>query len=116
MKLQSFYIIAILICVYITLAPTIEAYVVAIDLETDGARCRIWAEDSNQNRIAGDSDYHECTQFNKEETFSFQDETYWVHAKVQGSFEEEKIRGPYYDSTSFLIEGELNGWHFDQTS
>ncbi|CAG8781597.1 12159_t:CDS:2 [Gigaspora margarita] len=115
MKLQSFYIIAILICVYITLAPTIEAYTVSISLQTDADLCRIWAEDSNGNRIAGDGDYHECTDFQKTESFSLQNETYWVHAKVQGSTEDEKVRGPYDIDTCFILDGTVFDWDFDQT-
>ncbi|KAF0562134.1 hypothetical protein F8M41_009267 [Gigaspora margarita] len=114
MKFPSFYIITILICVYITLAPTFEAYTVDNQLSTGGDLCRIWAEDSNGNRIAGDDGYHECTNDQRSESFSFPDQTYWVHAKVEGSFEEPKVRGPYYADTCFVIYGDVDSWHFDQ--
>ncbi|CAG8837397.1 42260_t:CDS:1, partial [Gigaspora margarita] len=90
-------------------------YTVTNVLNTGGDLCRIWAEDSNQNRIAGDTDYHECTNDQRPESFSFSDETYWVHAKVEGSFEDDKTRGPYNDNTCFTIYGDVDDWHFDQT-
>ncbi|KAF0501278.1 hypothetical protein F8M41_020056 [Gigaspora margarita] len=110
MKLQSFCIISIFICLYITIAPTIE------ELDLAYCNCKIWAEDSNHTRIGGDSSYHSCTfntYTNYEETFNFPDQTYSVHAKVQGSFEKTKNRGPFNDTTCFRIHGSVDKWKFD---
>ncbi|CAG8823438.1 6472_t:CDS:1, partial [Gigaspora margarita] len=78
-------------------------------------QCRIWIEDSQQNRIAGDEFYHDCSNYRKFESIDLQkDQTYWVHAKVEGSFEKPKVRGPYNENTCFDMGGDVDDWHFDQ--
>ncbi|RIB02929.1 hypothetical protein C2G38_2049686 [Gigaspora rosea] len=114
MKLQSFYIIAIFICINITLAPIIEAHNVYIDLNAP-VQCRIWIEDSTTTRIAGDEYYHDCSEYSHDESIDFQNVTYWVHAKVSGSLRKEKVRGPYDGKTCFVIEGEVDNWYFSQS-
>ncbi|PKY35416.1 hypothetical protein RhiirB3_456183 [Rhizophagus irregularis] len=57
-------------------------------------RCRIWIEDSNGHRIAGDKKYHDFA----------------------GSFKKKKARGPFNENTCFSIHGTVNKWGFDQKS
>ncbi|PKK61959.1 hypothetical protein RhiirC2_791074 [Rhizophagus irregularis] len=78
-------------------------------------RCRIWIEDSNGYRIAGDDSYRDCSA-RIDENISFPDQTYTAHAKVEGSFEKQKVRGPFNENTCFSIHGSVDKWKFDQTS
>ncbi|CAG8830785.1 9853_t:CDS:1, partial [Gigaspora margarita] len=93
-------------------------YTADTELDMTLCSCRIWVEDSNQNRIAGDSNYHDCAynQYGKNdhEIINLQNGTYWVHAKVEGSARKEKVRGPYTDNTCFRIYGTVGFWDFDQ--
>ncbi|RGB36191.1 hypothetical protein C1646_758397 [Rhizophagus diaphanus] len=77
-------------------------------------------EDSNGNRIAGDKDYHDCSEGSDSEdgyeTINFPDQTYTVHAKVQGSFEKQKVRGPFNENTCYGIYGNVDDWTFEQRS
>ncbi|RIB05341.1 hypothetical protein C2G38_2253860 [Gigaspora rosea] len=122
MKLQNFYLITIIICVYITFAPTIESYAVDINLDMDVCSCKIYIEDSNHYRIGGDgsNEYHDCT-FNKHgenhhKQIDFQNEPFWLHAKVLGRLMQEKIRGPYNNNTCYHIHGSVGRWYFDEVS
>ncbi|GBC15086.2 hypothetical protein GLOIN_2v1768728 [Rhizophagus irregularis DAOM 181602=DAOM 197198] len=63
MRPRSFYLLtAIFMFFYMTFAPVIEAYSVGVYLDMNAGACRIWIEDSNHKRIAGDGkgDYHAC--------------------------------------------------------
>ncbi|PKY42810.1 hypothetical protein RhiirA4_507240 [Rhizophagus irregularis] len=118
MKLQSFYLLTVLfMCFYIM---DVKAFTVITDLELDLCRCRIWIEDSNGYRIAGDSDYHDCSEHydsgDDYETINFPDQTYTVHAKVQGSFEKQKVRGSFNENTCYGIYGSVDDWTFEQRS
>ncbi|RIB28658.1 hypothetical protein C2G38_2028372 [Gigaspora rosea] len=116
MKFQSFYP-TIFICVYITLAPTIAAYTTYTYLDMYASTCKIWAEDSNGNLIAGDEDGYDCDHIiHPDKTFNVPNQTYWVHAKVAASFRKPKVRGPYNENTCFHIYGTVTDWAFDQTS
>ncbi|CAG8604846.1 7978_t:CDS:2 [Gigaspora margarita] len=102
MELQNFYLIALIICVNITFTPTIEV------------------EDSNHHRIGGDRHYHDCSTEmhgdNHHKRINFQNETFWLHAKVLGSLMQEKIRGPYDNNTCYHIHGTVGHWYFDEVS
>ncbi|CAG8836374.1 23072_t:CDS:1, partial [Gigaspora margarita] len=93
-------------------------YEVDINLDLHAASCKIWAENSAHYRIGGDgsNDYYDCSSGNDPEKFSFQDQTFWVHAKVEASTRHEKIRGPYNNKTCFRIHGYLDRWYFDEES
>lgn len=82
--------------------------------------CRIWIEDSNHNRIAGDGkgDYHSCTGSIGSEygVIDFPDQVYYVVAKVKLTARKQKIRGPFNDNTCFRIHGNSFKFYFDQTS
>ncbi|EXX64081.1 uncharacterized protein OCT59_023474 [Rhizophagus irregularis] len=89
------------------------------DLGLTLSSCRIWIEDSNGYRIAGDADYRDCSYTSTgddHEVISFSDQTYTVHAKVEGSFRKQKVRGPFNENTCFKIYGSVDDWEFDQTS
>ncbi|KAF0528705.1 hypothetical protein F8M41_013006 [Gigaspora margarita] len=120
MELQNFYLIALIICVNITFTPTIEAYAVDINLDLDACYCKIWVEDSNHHRIGGDRHYHDCSTEmhgdNHHKRINFQNETFWLHAKVLGSLMQEKIRGPYDNNTCYHIHGTVSHWYFDEVS
>ncbi|CAB5297857.1 unnamed protein product [Rhizophagus irregularis] len=96
----------------------VKAFMVATDLEMTLCRCRIWIEDSNGHRIAGDKKYHDCTNYFHPvyEFIYFPNQTYTVHAKVAGSFKKKKARGPFNENTCFRIHGTVNKWGFDQKS
>ncbi|CAB4473964.1 uncharacterized protein OCT59_023484 [Rhizophagus irregularis] len=101
----------------------VKAFTVITALELDLCRCRIWIEDSNGNRIAGDKHYHDCSDHSSissddddYETINFPNQTYTVHAKVQASFEKQKVRGPFNEDTCYGIYGNVDDWTFDQTS
>ncbi|GBC37535.2 hypothetical protein GLOIN_2v1844525 [Rhizophagus irregularis DAOM 181602=DAOM 197198] len=118
MKLQSFYLLTfIFMCFYIM---DIKAYNSDTNLDLILCSCRIWVEDSNGNRIAGDKNYHDCSYnsygSNYHETLNFSDQTYTVYAKVEASFEKTKKRGPYNGNTCFHIHGNVDHWEFDETS
>ncbi|RGB29202.1 hypothetical protein C1646_672623 [Rhizophagus diaphanus] len=113
MKLQSFYLLTVIfMCFYIM---DIKAYTSDTSLDLTLCSCRIWVEDSNGYRIAGDKNYHDCSYSygpSPHETLNFSDQTYMVYAKVEGSFEETKRRGPFNNNTCFiymamLIVGDL---------
>ncbi|CAG8537773.1 46475_t:CDS:2 [Gigaspora margarita] len=118
MKFQSFYL-TIFFSIHIILSPTIEAYTTDTFLDMYLCRCRIWVEDSNHNRIAGDGPghYHDCDgdTGNGEQILNFANVTFWVHAKVQGSLEKKKVRGPF-NTKCFDIYGRVGDWKFDETS
>jgi hypothetical protein len=82
--------------------------------------CRIWIEDSNHNRIAGDGkgDYHDCSGSNVSdyENIDFSDQEYYVVAKVKLSARKQKIRGSFNGNTCFRIHGNSIKFYFDQTS
>ncbi|CAB5214453.1 unnamed protein product [Rhizophagus irregularis] len=89
------------------------------DLRLTLCSCRIWIEDSNGYRIAGDEDYRDCSYDpagDDHEYLSFQNQTYTVHAKVGGSLEKQKVRGPFNENTCFSIHGSVDDWKFDQKS
>ncbi|RIB12764.1 hypothetical protein C2G38_1787938 [Gigaspora rosea] len=117
MKFQSFHL-TIFICVYIALAQTIKAYITDTDLDMTLCSCKIWVEDANGNRIAGDGSghYHDCDHsIGKEQKLNFTDQTYTIHAKVEGSLRKAKVRGPFNNDTCFHIYGTVDDWKFDQT-
>ncbi|PKK65683.1 hypothetical protein RhiirC2_715390 [Rhizophagus irregularis] len=91
------------------------AYSATTYMGTFLCRCRIWIEDSNGLRIAGDDGYRDCGEGNYL-TIDFQDQTYTVHAKVDGSFEQQKVRGPFNENTCYSIHGSVDKWKFDQKS
>ncbi|CAB5364531.1 unnamed protein product [Rhizophagus irregularis] len=97
----------------------IKAYNSITVLEMFLCSCRIWIEDTNGYRIAGDSNYHDCTYNTHGEEYTninFPNQTYSVHAKVQGSLRKQKIRGPFNENTCFSIHGSVDKWGFDQKS
>ncbi|CAG8639596.1 22003_t:CDS:2 [Gigaspora margarita] len=120
MKLQNFYLIAIIICVSITFAPTIEAHAVDINLNLEACSCKIWVENSDHYRIGGDGSrhYHDCSSVmygnNHHKRIDFQNVTFWLHAKVLGSLMQEKVRGPYNNNTCYEIHGSVGRWYFDE--
>ncbi|KAF0347930.1 hypothetical protein F8M41_015692 [Gigaspora margarita] len=121
MKLQSFYFIAIFIYAYITFALTIEAYTTDTVFDRGFGYCKIWVEDSNEHRIAGDgpSHYGGCSVNyikNKHQILYFPNQTFWVHAKVLDSAEKGKVRGPFNANTCFSIYGSTSSWLFDEIS
>ncbi|PKK66078.1 hypothetical protein RhiirC2_785258 [Rhizophagus irregularis] len=69
----------------------IKAYSTDTELALTLCSCRIWVEDSN-------------------------DETYTVYAKVLGSFEKKKLRGPFNAGACFIIKGSVDDWKFDQVT
>ena len=79
--------------------------------------CRIWIEDANHNRIAGDGkgDYHACDG-NDEKDINFPDQEYYVVAKVHLSARKQKVRGSFNSNTCFRIHGNSATFYFDQTS
>ncbi|CAB4404432.1 unnamed protein product [Rhizophagus irregularis] len=117
MKLQSFYLLTVLfMCFYIM---DIKAFSADTDLGLTLSSCRIWIEDVNGYRIAGDKDYRDCSYTptgDDHEVITFSDQTYTVHAKVEGSFRKQKVRGPFNENTCFKIYGSVDDWQFDQTS
>uniref|UniRef100_A0A1D1ZH06 Arginine biosynthesis bifunctional protein ArgJ n=1 Tax=Anthurium amnicola TaxID=1678845 RepID=A0A1D1ZH06_9ARAE len=120
MKLQSFYsLTAIFMCFYMTFIPVIEAYDVSVNLDLNSGSCRIWIEDVNHNRIAGDGkgDYHACDGTSSDyEDIEFSDQEYYVVAKVELSFRKQKVRGSFNANTCFRIHGTIDFFHFEQTS
>ncbi|CAG8582124.1 8194_t:CDS:1, partial [Racocetra fulgida] len=68
--------------------------------------------DINHNRIAGDEkgQYGDCTD--RENEFYFPDQEYYVVAKVQSSFQKEKVRGPYNGNDCFCIGGTVDTFKF----
>ncbi|CAB4474006.1 uncharacterized protein OCT59_023563 [Rhizophagus irregularis] len=95
----------------------VKAFIVATDLDMILCRCRIWIEDSNGHRIAGNKKYIDCTDYPDDYEFIyFPNQTYTVHAKVEGSFEKKKARGPFNENTCFSIFGDVDDWTFKQTS
>ncbi|CAG8483361.1 hypothetical protein C2G38_2242520 [Gigaspora rosea] len=120
MKFENFYLtcIAIIICVYITFAPNIEAYDAEVSLDLHACSCKIWVENSTHYRIGGDgpNDYYDCSSGNDLKKINFPNETFWVHAKVLDSLRQEKIRGPFDSKTCLRIHGYLDRWYFDAWS
>ncbi|CAG8663633.1 25294_t:CDS:2, partial [Gigaspora margarita] len=95
------------------------AYTTDTDLDMTLCSCKIWVEDINGNRIAGDGSghYHDCEHsIGKEQTLNFSNQTYYIHAKVEGSARQPKIRGPFNDNACFHIHGTVNDWGFDETT
>jgi hypothetical protein len=43
----------------------------------------------------------------------FNDQTYYIVAKVLGSLDHQKIRGPFNANNSCSITGEVDTWNFD---
>ncbi|PKC07895.1 hypothetical protein RhiirA5_358613 [Rhizophagus irregularis] len=101
-----------------TFVPVIEAYSVGVDLDMNAGACRIWIEDSNNNRIAGDGkgDYHACdgTAGSNFQEIDFSDQEYYVVAKVHFSAREQKVRGSFNENTCFRIHGNSAKFYFDQ--
>ncbi|PKY52347.1 hypothetical protein RhiirA4_469930 [Rhizophagus irregularis] len=78
-----------------------------------------WFNDSNGHRIAGNKKYIDCTDYSHPDDYEFiyfPNQTYTVHAKVEGSFKRQKIRGPFNENTCFSIHGTVDKWGFDQNS
>ncbi|CAG8692854.1 uncharacterized protein OCT59_023922 [Rhizophagus irregularis] len=98
----------------------IKAYSTDTELALTLCSCRIWVEDSNGYRIAGSKHYSDCSYDNYGPNFhqylTFPDETYTVYAKVLGSFEKKKIRGPFNAGACFVITGSVDDWKFDQVT
>ncbi|RGB32913.1 hypothetical protein C1646_669763 [Rhizophagus diaphanus] len=116
MRPQSFYLLtAIFMFFYMTFVPVIEAYSAGIDLNMYAGACRIWIEDSNHNRIAGDGkgDYHACDDDGYQE-IDFPDQEYYVVAKVELTTRKQKVRGPFNEETCFRIHGNSAYFYFDQ--
>ncbi|RGB37943.1 hypothetical protein C1646_665770 [Rhizophagus diaphanus] len=116
MRTQSFYLLtAIFMFFYMTFVPVIEAYSAIIDLDMNAGACRIWIEDSNHNRIAGDGkgDYHACDGIGDYKEIDFPDQEYYVVAKVQFTARKQKVRGPFNDNSCFRIHGNSD-FYFDQ--
>lgn len=84
----------------------------------DVGYCRIWVEDSNGNRIAGDKGYHDCSCTvhgpHNHKIINIPDQSYTVYAKVETSFEKTKKRGPFNENTCFSIHGSVDHWEFEQ--
>ncbi|CAB4480405.1 unnamed protein product [Rhizophagus irregularis] len=121
MRPQSFYFLtAIFMFFYMTFVPVIEAYSAIVDLDmtySDYSNCRIWIEDSNHNRIAGDEkgDYHACDGSDGEfEEIDFPAQEYYVVAKVELSTRKQKVRGPFTGENCFEISGNVFSFSFDQ--
>ena len=107
-----------MVCYIITVA--IKNYTANVKKDMiEDTRCRIWVEDKYQNRIAGDGkgDYHECSSADLPhgpQTMTFQTDMYWIHVKVQGSFRDEKVRGPYWEDTCSRVYGDVDNWGIDE--
>ncbi|RIB01810.1 hypothetical protein C2G38_2229634 [Gigaspora rosea] len=100
-----------------TFVPVVEAYEIDVSLDMkSNAHCRIWIEDINHNRIAGDGkgDYHFCD--NGDEIIDIPDQEYWVVAKVRLSARKQKYRGTFNGNTCFRITGDEVKFHFDEIS
>ncbi|CAG8519295.1 uncharacterized protein OCT59_012461 [Rhizophagus irregularis] len=111
MKPQSFYLLTVFfMCLFVLKS---QATKVSI-LENVGAFCRIWIEDSNHKRIAGDGKGHyrvcDTVSYNHIE---FSDQEYYIVAKVLTSFEKQKRRGPFKGEHYCSIHGEVDSWDFD---
>ncbi|PKY35080.1 hypothetical protein RhiirB3_533048 [Rhizophagus irregularis] len=68
--------------------------------------CRIWIEDSNHKRIAGDGkgDYHACDGTSGDyKEIDFPDQEYYVVAKVHFTLRKQKVRGSFNGNTCFPI-------------
>ncbi|CAB4404033.1 unnamed protein product [Rhizophagus irregularis] len=118
MRPQSFYLLTIFMFFYMTFVPVIEAYHASISLDMDSGGCRIWIEDSNHNRIAGDGkgDYYICDGSDGVTSYDIQfpDQEYYVVAKVHFSTRKQKVRGPFNENTCYFITGNIFKFHFDQ--
>ncbi|GBC06710.1 hypothetical protein RclHR1_00700009 [Rhizophagus clarus] len=103
-----------------TFVPVIEAYQVSVKLDMAAGACRIWIEDVNHCRIAGDGkgSYHACdgSDNNQFEVIDFNDQEYFVVAKVNLSGRDEKVRGSFNGGTCFRIHGNSASFYFDQTT
>ncbi|RGB24789.1 hypothetical protein C1646_803622 [Rhizophagus diaphanus] len=108
MKLQSFYLAAFFMCLFVLKN---QAYDVTISQKVD-AFCRIWIEDVNNNRIGGDGSYHGCGSGDTRH-IDFGNQQYYIYAKVDGSFEKQKRRGPFDGDHFCSIHGEVDSWGFD---
>ncbi|CAB4404157.1 unnamed protein product [Rhizophagus irregularis] len=118
MRPQSFYLLtAIFMFFYMTFVPVIEAYSVGVYLDLYGGACRIWIENLNSTRIAGDGkgDYHACDGSDgNHELIDFPDQEYYVVAKLHFTTRKQKVRGPFNENTCFRIHGNYSKFHFDQ--
>ena len=85
---------------------------------TLGTRCRLWAEDANGTRIAGDGkgQYHECGNNDLHIIGTGSYEQYWVHTKVQLSFFPGMYTGPLNQDSCFRIHGAVDTWNFDEVA
>ncbi|PKK73145.1 hypothetical protein RhiirC2_709849 [Rhizophagus irregularis] len=110
MKLQSFLLTVLFMCFYIM---DIKAFSTFTFMDLTICSCRVWIEDSNGNYLAGDQGLHDCSE-GEDTKFSFPDQTYTVHAKVEASFEKQKVRGPFNGDTCFRIHGTVDDWKFTQ--
>ncbi|PKK59617.1 hypothetical protein RhiirC2_762523, partial [Rhizophagus irregularis] len=92
-----------------TFAPVIEAYSVGVYLDMNAGACRIWIEDSNHKRIAGDGkgDYHHACDGTSGDykEIDFPDQEYYVVAKVHFTLRKQKVRGCFNGNTCFRIHG-----------
>ncbi|CAB4434775.1 unnamed protein product [Rhizophagus irregularis] len=119
MRPQSFYLLtAIFMFFYMTFVPVIEAYNASVSLDMDtGGACRIWIEDSNHKRIAGDGkgNYHACDGSDGKIILEidFPDQEHYVVAKVQLSTRKQKVRGPFTSNSCHIISGNNFKFHFD---
>ncbi|CAB5348823.1 unnamed protein product [Rhizophagus irregularis] len=101
-----------------TFAPVIEAYSVGVYLDMNAGACRIWIEDSNHKRIAGDGkgDYHHACDGTSGDykEIDFPDQEYYVVAKVHFTLRKQKVRGCFNGNTCFRIHGNSGKFYFDQ--
>jgi hypothetical protein len=81
-------------------------------LRNVSAFCRLWIEDVHHNRIAGGKKYKSCDGDDYKH-INFNDQTYYIVAKVLGSTEHQKIRGPFNANYSCSIIGDVDTWHLD---
>ncbi|CAB4383694.1 uncharacterized protein OCT59_003513 [Rhizophagus irregularis] len=111
MKLQSFYLLTVFFMGLFVLKS--QAYTATIS-ENLSAFCRVWIEDSNHFRIAGDGKghYRGCGSVNFNH-IDFNDQQYYIVVKVEGSTKEEKVRGPFDSNHSCSLYGEVDSWGFD---
>ncbi|CAG8814663.1 40798_t:CDS:1, partial [Gigaspora margarita] len=90
------------------------------NLDMGIANCKIWVEDASGNRIAGDgpNHYNDCSSSkfgkNDHQILNFDNQTFWVHAKVQGSAKKAKVRGGFNANICLHIHGLTFDWGFDE--
>ena len=79
---------------------------------TEITNCRLWAEDVNGNRIAGDGKghYHECSTHTIEIIGTESYDWYWIHAKVETSRHNGVYVGGFNSDTCLEIHGSTGDW------